>query len=137
MTKQLEEICEIRDGLPEDVNFILATFLRGLYYGDSWFSHIDKKIFMDNYKHVAQKILATSVVKVACLKEDPNIIVGYSVLSADYEAVVWVFVKSAWRRQGVARSLVPAHPLYVTHLTKLGLQLLPKLSGALFNPFKT
>lgn len=114
----------------------MATFLRGLYYGDTWFSSIPKDVFMDNYKLVIQSLLAKSQVKVACLNEDPDVILGYSVLSPDFQGVHWVFVKAAWRRQGVARSLVPSHPTHVTHLTKLGSQLLNKLNGAIFNPFK-
>lgn len=128
---------DIRDACPEDTSFIMATFLRGLYYGDSWFSMIPKDIFMANYKMVIERLLQKSVVKVACLKEDHNVILGYSILSADYQAVHWTFVKSAWRRKGIAKSLVPQHPTYVTHLSALGKSLMSKLPNVTFNPFYT
>lgn len=127
---------DIRDATDKDVNFVLATFLRGLYYGDSWFSLIPKPIFMANYKAVAEALLKRATVKVACLKEEPDVILGYSILSNDYQTVHWCFVKSAWRRRGIAKSLLPQHPTAVSHLTKLGLILLPKLNSAIFNPFK-
>lgn len=129
---------DIRDATPEDRNFVLATFLRGLYYGDSWFNLIPKPIFMANYKKVAETFVSSPkyIVKIACLKEDPGVILGYSILSADYQIVTWVFVKSAWRKRGVGRSLVPKHPSAVTHLTKLGQDLLSKFeSKPIFNPF--
>lgn len=128
---------DIRDGAAEDVNFILATFLRGMYYGDSWYSQIPKDIFMQNYKVVAEALLRSpkTVVKVACLKDEPNVILGYSLLSADYQTIHFVFVKNVWRKRGVARSLLPKHPVAVTHLTRLGKDLLPKLEQTIFNPF--
>lgn len=128
----------IRDMEEGDKNFILATFLRGLYYGDSWFSLIDKSVFMANYKKVIETLLlpGRAVVKVACLKEEPDVIIGYSILGLDYQSITWVFVKKAWRQKGIGKSLVPRHPASVAHLTKLGKDLLPKLAPATFNPFR-
>lgn len=128
---------DIRSAIESDVNFILATWLRGLYYGDSWFSSIPKHIFMQNYKKITQATLMSPnvEVRVACLKEDPNVILGYSIVTRDEKAVVWVFVKTAWRKQGIGKSLLPAAPDYVTHLTALGKSLLYKLPTAQFNPF--
>lgn len=128
---------DIRDGVSDDTSFIMATFLRGLYYGDSWFSLIPKDIFMDNYKVIAEHLLHNPnvIVKVACLKEDSNVILGYSILSKDYQTVHWCFVKSAWRKKGIAKSLVPSHPKYVSHLSTLGKSLMPKLLNVVFNPF--
>lgn len=121
----------------QDKNFILATFLRGLYYGDSWFSSIPKQIFMANYKVVAEALLNNNrcAVKIACLKEDPDVILGYSILSANYQVIHWVFVKNSWRQKGIAKSLLPQHPEAVTHLTKLGQKLLLKFESTVFNPF--
>lgn len=129
---------DIRDGKPEDHKFVLATMLRGLYYGDSWFSQIPKGEFMDNYKTVIASILNSpnNQLKVACLKEDQDTILGYSLMSADFLTVHFVFVKSIWRLKGIARRLVPARPLAVSHLTDLGKTLLSKLPNTVFNPFK-
>lgn len=126
---------DVRDAKAEDTNFILATFLRGLYYGDSWFSFIPKDVFMKNYKVFAEALIKKRTIKVACLKEDANVILGYSILSNDFTVIDWVFVKSAWRRKGIGKSLVPAYPICVTHLTALGKSLLPKLKDCYFNPF--
>lgn len=128
----------IRDFKEEDKNFILATFLRGLYYGDSWYSFIPKELFMVNYKKVGLFLVENPgvTIKVACLKEDPDVILGYSILSADYQTIHWVHVKSSWRKKGIARSLLPSRPTSVTHLTKIGKELLNKFeTKVIFNPF--
>lgn len=137
MTPELEALIYIRDYVPGDKNFVMATFLRGLYYGESWFTCIPKDIFMINYKNIAEIMVENpkNIIKVACLKEDPDVILGYSLLSADYMTVHWIFVKSSWRKQGIGRALMPSSPTIVTHLSELGKKLLPKLNGAIFNPF--
>lgn len=134
---KFEGLYHIRDAKEEDKNFILATFLRGLYYGDSWFSFIPKQIFMTNYDKVAEALVKgdRTIIKVACLKEDIDVILGYSILSKDYQSIHWVFVKSAWRNKGIARSLLPQYPICATHLTRLGKDLLIKFENCVFNPF--
>lgn len=128
----------VRDGRTGDVPFIISTFLKALYYGDSWFSSIPKDVFMDNYKLVAQSLMqgANTVVKVACLPEDPDVILGYSILSADFQVIHFVYVKRHWRFRGIATALTPRHPTAVTHMTTQALPLMSKLSPAIFNPFK-
>jgi hypothetical protein len=92
---------------------------------------------MAAYKRVAEAAWASPNIriKVACLKEDPNVILGYSVCSADEKAIVWCFVKSAWRRQGIGKSLLPSSAVYATHLTETGKMLMNKMPGLAFNPF--
>lgn len=115
----------------------MATFLRGLFYGDSWYSQIPKDIFMRNYQLIGKTLVnkPTNVVKVACLKEDQDVILGYSILSDDFSTIHFVFVKKAWRKQGIGRSLVPQLATAATHLTQLGKLLLPKLPTCVFDPF--
>lgn len=129
---------DIRDYVEGDKNFIMATFMRGIYYGDSWFSLIPKDIFMGNYKAVGEALIASprNIIKVACLKDDADIILGYSILSKDFTTLHFVFVKSAWRNQGIGKSLIPATTNTITHLTTLGRKLMIKLKDAIFNPFK-
>lgn len=127
----------IRDMLPEDRNFILATFLRGLYYGDSWFSVIPKPVFMDNYSKIASALVDNpkNMIKVACLKEDQSVILGYSILSPNFNKIAWVHVKKAWRKQGIGRSLLPQYPTSCLHLSAVGKSLMTKYPDMIFNPF--
>lgn len=133
---EFQGLYNVRDIKVGDENFIISTFLRGLYYGDSWFSQIPKSIFMDCYKVAAERLIKHATIKIACLPDEEDIIIGYSILSNDYTTVHWVYVKKDWRKQGIATSLVPKYASYVTHLTALGKELLPKLKDAVFHPFK-
>ncbi len=135
MSEEVNELYEIRDFKQEDKSFIMATFLRGLYYGDTWFSLMPKDLFMFYYKQIAEAILAKHIVKVACLKEDKDIILGYVILSSDSLAVHWIFVKSAFRKQGIGKKLFPKYATVVTHLTTLGKNLMVKFPDLCFNPF--
>ncbi len=125
----------LRPYKPEDKAFVMATFLRGLYYGESWFSMIPKDIFMSNYKLVGEALISKATVHVACLPDDPDVILGYSILSTDYSTIHYVFVKSSFRNRGIMKALIPSMPTTVTHLTALGKTLLPKLKDCIFNPF--
>ncbi len=132
MTKS--DLMTIRDYVPDDRNLIISTFLLGLYYGDSWFSEIEKKTFMEHYNKVINYLIDSpkTSIKVACLKEDANTVLGYAMMSGPN--LHWVFVKKNWRGIGIAKDLVPSSITTVTHLTKTGLSIIKKKALA-FNPF--
>ena len=136
---------DVRDGESSDTPFIRASFLNGVYYGDRCFTRIPKEIFMSNYKKVIDSLLTPgkAQIKVACLKDDPSTIIGYSILSNDFQTIHWVYVKQgdknperSWRNRGIGRSLVPKYPTAVTHLTKLGETLLNKFPNLIYDPFR-
>lgn len=131
------DLITTRDAVFDDYNFIMATWLRGLYYGESWFSLTKKNTFMTNYHKILEFILKkdTTRVKIACLKDDASIILGYAVLTQDNSTLHWVFCKKSWRNIGIAKSLVPAEVKKVTHLTKLGVAILNKHGNVEFDPF--
>lgn len=135
MSVARNEVIALRDALPGDKNFVYASFLRGLYYGDSWFKEIPKNIFMENYHRVLDVLMTLPGLKVtvACLKDDPEVILGYSIHKGT--KLHWVFVKANWRNIGIAKSLVPANIDTVTHLTKVGLSIVRKRKNLSFNPF--
>lgn len=129
------DLIAIRSGIQDDKNFIYASWLRGLYYGDSWFSEVPKNVFMEQYHKVIDYILnnPATIVRVACLKEDPTVILGYAILKTD-GGVHWVFCKKSWRNIGIAKDLLGSNTKYATHLTKIGLNV-AKNKGIIFNPF--
>lgn len=138
------ELITTRDYLPEDRNFILATWLRGLYYGDTWFSKIPKPIFMEQYHGALERLLKLENlhVRVSCLREDPSVILGYAVyrdlaIQGKHVRVIdWMFVKSSWRKIGISKDLFDTATKACTHLTKAGEHLMKKYEIPLiFNPF--
>lgn len=112
--------------------------MNGLYYGDSWFSQTNKKDFMAGYGKVGEffTISPSVTILVACLTEDPNIILGYSIFSADETTLHWVYMKKKWRKLGIAKAMVPSTINVCTHLTALGAILKTKIPNITFNPFK-
>lgn len=140
MTLSKKDLVIIRNGKESDKNFIMATFLRGFYYGDSWAREIPKDIFMSVYHAVVEKLLAAPgiLIQVACLREDADVILGYSIIGANVAGLTlhWVFVKAAWRNIGIGKSLVPEGKVNAaTHLTKSGLSILRKHPEVVYNPF--
>lgn len=123
-----------RDAVMADKPFILATWLKGLRFGNIWYRLIEDKVYFKVYHAVIESLLAKPgvVIKVACLKEDPQVILGYVV----YEGpkAHWVQVKKAWRNIGIARTLLPGEITTVTHLTEIGRSIFLK-KGWTFNPF--
>jgi len=131
------ELVVVRDYEPSDKNFIYSTFLRGLYYGDSWFTLIDKDIFMENYHKILTALVESpkTKIKVACLKDDKDVILAYAILDTSDTTLHYVFCKAAWRAIGIAKMLVPSTITTVTHLTLAGIGILKKRPEIKFNPF--
>lgn len=128
------DLVAVRIAGPEDKNFILATFLRGLYYGDFFYSEIPKSTFMTYYHKVIEMIMSKSITKIACLKEDPSVIFGYAMMDSTETIIHFVFCKKAYRGIGIANQLVPSSVKTATHLTKCG-RSISKKKGIIFNPF--
>jgi hypothetical protein len=95
---------------------------------------IPKAVFMAKYHTYLEGLLARSSVRVACLADAPDVILGYVVSHG--ESLDWVFVKNRWRGIGIAKALVsPLAAKSVSHLTPVGKSLLKKLTGVYFDPF--
>lgn len=124
----------VREGTEEDKNFVLATMLRGLYYGDLHFSYMNKASFMHDYHGVVENMFKTEQLKVSCLKDEPSVMLGYALISKDGYNLHFVFVKKAWRNIGIMTSLVPKNILFCTHLTKVGASLIKKFPQISYNP---
>lgn len=131
-----DELILIRPGEEADYAFVYSTWLQNLRHSNDWFKLIDAEVYYPVYHKVVERILETPFVrlKVACLKEDPTVILGYSVSNQD--TLHWVHVRKSWRSIGIAKSLVPSSVKTVTHVNKLGMSYLLSHPGQLsFNPF--
>lgn len=128
------DLIAIRECRYEDKPFIMSTWLKGLKFGNSWYKLIDDKIYFTVYHGVVERLLAKPGVsiKIACLKEDSDVILGYSVY--ENNKLHWVQVKQVWRKIGIAKELVPSNIEVVTHLTEVGKSIFLK-KGWKFDPF--
>ena len=132
---QKTEFMAFRGYDPKDKNFILATWLRGLYLENSFFRKIEKKTYFKNYELILEKILSDpdTFCHIACHSEDASVIFGYAVMK-NTETLHWTFVKLPFRRVGIMTDLLKPFKLKaVTHLTDLGYKLKPK--SVVFDPF--
>lgn len=135
MTLLKKDLIATRDFNENDKSFIMATWLRGLRYGNDWFLAIDSTAYFKTYHRVLEQILSSpnETIKIACLKDDPDVILGYCVFKR--ERLDWLFVKKAWRGIGIAKQLIPSDIKVVTHITTVGRSILNKSPHIIFNPF--
>lgn len=130
------DLIAVRAVVADDVPFIISTWLKGLRFGNSWYKLIESKAYFKTYHAVIVAVMSrpTVSVSIACLKEDPSVILGYSVIEGN--KLHWCQVKKAWRGIGIAKSLVPSTVTTVTHLTETGRSIFLK-KDLIFNPFLT
>jgi hypothetical protein len=125
---------DIRGPEPGDGNFLLATWLRGLYFGNNWIkNNIEPQTYFDYYDEVIKLILLrpTTEIRLSVMADDPDVILGYSVVERD--CLHWIFVKESWRKMGIAKSLVPSGIKSVSSVTDLGNKIRP--NNWKLNPF--
>lgn len=113
-----------RSFIPDlDQAMIYATWRNGRYYGMKD-KHREKHrgdstiVFRRLTSEIAQAMNEAQV-KIACLEDDPTIIVGYVVFHGNH--LDWIYVKEDYRKQGVASLLIPKDIQTITATpTKLG-----------------
>lgn len=124
----------LRTATYDDLPFIYSTWLKGLYHGNSLYRKIDQGVFYEKYHQVLEALLNRSNVRLVCLADEPDVILGYCVHSD--RVLHWVFVKKAWRGKGIAKTLIPDNTTTVSHLTKSGESIMKKKKPEWkFNPF--
>lgn len=125
-----EDILLLRDPKEEDEAFVFATWLQQVLTNTRWRHGVDKQNFF-RYREILIAILKKPTVKVTvcALKDDPDIIVGYSVYEKNPTDTIlhFVYVRSDWQRQGIARDICPKHITVITHLTKIGERIWSKM----------
>ena len=107
-----------RLGKPEDIPFIFSSWLKGIRFGNDAFRKVPSKYYYKVMHARLDSILQTPgcVVTVACLKTDPDTVLGYSV--SNHNTLHWVFVKKGWRGIGIGRDLTPITTTKITMTTR-------------------
>ena len=116
-----------------DRAFIYSTALKGLFHGVSLYKEIEKTAFFTNYSKIVDGLLQVADIRVACLADDPDVIVGYMICRGD--VIDWAFTKQAWRGKGVQKLLAGSSVFkFCTHLTPPGNAIRKKYKLE-YNPF--
>lgn len=105
--------------LPEQYKaLVFSRWLNSLRYGNPLFEKVDRDTFYDQYRCFIQNLLnkPDSVIRLAVLTEDHDVVLGFSVCRED--VLDYVHVHKDQRKQGIAKHLIPSVITTITHLTK-------------------
>lgn len=125
----------IRKPCPNDKDFILSAWLKGNYYGNSYFRQIPPDIYYREYADEIMRILNQPGVEIdiACDESYTQWIVGFSV--TQNENLYWIHVKRDFRCRGVGKLLLANRIIStVKSTTKVG-HAIAQNKGLIFNPF--
>lgn len=97
---------EIRNGKVEDYGFILASWSNEVHH-IKYDNFIPNSIFFPRQKTLINNILKQSIVKVANVEGETDLICGYIIVQPHGKSVYihWANVKPIYRRQGICKSL--------------------------------
>lgn len=122
---------EIRTGIPEDLSLVYACWLRSYKHSSSFAQKIVNSVYYRWHHKIIENILARGAqIRIAHNTGDPETILGFSCLEMfeGKPVVHFVYVKKAFRGEGIAKALVWEREGYFTHMTKnLDLTKHPKL----------
>ena len=136
----MQDQTAIRPATGDDLNFIYDSWLSSCRY-DSPLGNCKNSIFFDNYRRIIDDVLSldNTHVFVACLTEDPHVILGY--LACELPNIIhYIFTKDAFRQFGIAKALVThafkdTSNLITTHRTGYVEPILRSHPQITYNPF--
>ena len=85
---------QIRDAEPDDHPFLFSTYLKNYWYSKTQGTTLKKHTWMALQHKRLEKVLETQKVKVACLSESPDVILGYAFQDGEKP---FSYLKLAWR----------------------------------------
>jgi len=111
----------IRPAHGEDLHFIYSTWLNNVWASSEHDIACSKHFFFTSYSKVIDEILndKATLVSVACAPDDASVIYGYCV--SHNKTIHFIFVKSIFRRCGIATALCERIEFdgSMTHLSKM------------------
>lgn len=138
----IDSLIFVRGAVESDFGCIIRRWEDSVRYSFDWFKVIDPDYFYSVYRKLIESTLRKPemVIKIACLKEDPDVIIGFAV----YEAITafepknynlhYVYVKEIWRDYRIAKILVPDTVTQCSNMTKIGMAIHKKYPYVKFQP---
>ncbi len=136
---------KIRDGKPEDIPFVMNSFLKK-FRESIPIRLVTDRVYYENQHYVITQIMQAPGAKlaVACDPEDENHVYGYVLseeLTPDWVLLHFCYVKGAFRKFGIGKTLITtaiaqASKIQYTHRLN-SIKYLNKQNNWEFNPFYT
>ena len=90
----MKQLITYRPHQADDEAFLFATYLKNNWYRQESSTMLPKKIWMWAQHKRLEKVMKNQVITVACLKDDPDVILGYGFWD---EEKPFTYIKLAWR----------------------------------------
>jgi hypothetical protein len=138
---RIDDLIRIRTMKASDFNFIINSWLKTYKYSGPHVRRMLDSEYYPAYGPVVETLINRSDVYIACLREDPDVIVGYLAIEnkQSHDIIHFALVKELWQKMGVGKYLLtaanPKGLTYFTHWTSPVLSLVNKYNF-IFNPFK-
>ncbi len=126
----------VRKAKIEDKDFVFSTWLKGNYWGSSYYQAMNQDQYFKEYAKNIQRLLDKpgTGVDVAVLEGAENTVLGYIVYND--QALFWTYVKRDFRKKGICATLLKNMDFTsFTGNTPVGLAM-GKKRELIFNPFK-
>ena len=92
-----------------DSGFIYATWPKSVYYsGINTNTDTNRRLWFDEFHQYMQNLLPEAEIKIACLQEDKDFILAYSIVAG--RTLQFIYVKDDYRKQGIAKLLLKHNP---------------------------
>lgn len=127
-----KDLWDVRPATPEDIPFIYSSWLKSFKHDSQLGKSMRSSVFFENYREIIDSILSRSEVMIACLAEDPFVILGYLVFSD--RVVHYAFVKEVFRGKGILTTLTNNIPTFLSYTHKTFSLQEHKLTSMQYNP---
>ena len=118
------------------LNLVRSRWVRSYKRGNGYMKIVHPPAYYFSYNPYVNSILnrPDTVVRIAALEEDDDVVLGFSVVERNI--LHYVHVPKDYRRQGIGAMLTPSGLDWFTHLTEVGMKLWSmKMPNLKFNCF--
>jgi len=125
-----------------DFNFVINSWLKSFKYSGPMVVRMTDSLYYKAYEPIVKRLITGSNVYIACLRDEPDALVGYLVIEQGLgpDIIHYVLVKDLWQKMGVATYLIkaaePAPDSLFTHWTNPMNSLINKVTYK-YQPFLT
>lgn len=139
VSEALQDLVLIRRADADDAPFVFSYWLRDHFEHSAFARGVTKDTYMRLHHMVVERVIARSVMYVACDAEDPTVCYGF--ICVEGPTLHYLFVKRRFRGLGIARRLLSEAGLYAagpklfTHLTDTMIQLRKRWPLAEYSPY--